>query len=81
MMMMKSHSLRKAVEAAKWMDGKKGGSGSGQKESDHRVFEETQFINYGRSERSAAVGALGALVLAAPEISPPPERYERRHVF
>ena len=30
---------------------------------------------------NGAVGAQGALVLPGPEISPPPERYERRHVF
>lgn len=42
----------------------------GQKESDHRVFEETQFINYtvGRNGRS---GERSALVLSAPGISPP----------
>ena len=58
MMMMKSHSLRKAQGGSGQMDGIEEGGSGGQKESDHRVFEETQFINYGRSERSAAVGAL-----------------------
>ena len=72
-MMMKSHSLRKAVEAAKWMEEGKGGKegSGGQKKSDHRVFEETQFINYGRSERAQRSERFMALTCSF-SFCPPP---------